>query len=108
MRQASGATPVRVTDPVRVPASVRAEPVEALCGASTGSARTGLVVAVVAAVLLTACAPGREFVRKGQQMIDQGRVEEGLSQIDKGLALEPGNAEYRMLAIRQREVQIGS
>ena len=64
--------------------------------------------AALAAVLLTACAPGREFVRKGQQMIDQGRVEEGLSQIDKGLALEPGNTEYRMLAIRQREVQIGN
>ena len=69
---------------------------------------TLLAVAVLAAALLMACAPGREFVRNGQQMIEQGRLEEGLSQIDKGLALEPGNTEYRMLAIRQRETQLGS
>jgi general secretion pathway protein D len=64
--------------------------------------------AALAVVLLGACAPGREFVRSGQQMIDQGRLEEGLSQIEKGMTLEPGNAEYRMLAIRQRETQIGN
>ena len=66
------------------------------------------IAALLAAALLSACAPGREFVRNGQQMIEQGRLEEGLSQIDKGLALEPGNTEYRMLAIRQRETQIGN
>ncbi|MES2099753.1 MAG: tetratricopeptide repeat protein [Pseudomonadota bacterium] len=57
---------------------------------------------------LAACAPGQAFVRSGQQMIEQGRLEEGLSQIEKGMRLEPGNSEYRMLAIRQRDVQIGS
>lgn len=66
------------------------------------------VTAIVVAMLLTACAPGREFVRSGQQMIEQGRVEEGLSQIEKGLTLEPGNSEYRMLVIRQRDAQIGN
>ena len=70
--------------------------------------RFAAAAALAAAMLLTACAPGREFVRNGKQMIEQGRVEEGLSQIDKGLALEPGNTEYRMLAIRQRETQIGT
>ena len=66
------------------------------------------VAAALTVALLTACAPGRELVRSGQQMIEQGRLEEGLSQIEKGLALEPGNNEYRMLVIRQREVQIGN
>ena len=39
-------------------------------------------------------------------MIEQGKAEEGLSQIDKALALDPGNTEYRLLAMRQREVQL--
>lgn len=64
------------------------------------------VVALVALALLAACAPGRDFVRAGQRLIDQGRPEEGLAQIEKGIGLEPGNHEYRMLVIRQRELQI--
>jgi general secretion pathway protein D len=70
------------------------------------AAGTRLPLAVVFALVLTACAPGQEFVRKGQQMIDQGRLEEGISQLEKGLSLEPGNAEYRMLIIRQRDRQV--
>jgi len=62
---------------------------------------------LIAVAALTACAPGREFVRQGQQLIDKGEVEEGLSQIEKGIGLEPDNRQYRMLVIRQRETQIG-
>lgn len=62
---------------------------------------------MIAVAALTACAPGREFVRQGQQLIDKGEVEEGLSQIEKGIGLEPDNRQYRMLVIRQRETQIG-
>jgi len=64
-------------------------------------------LALIAATVLTACAPGSEFVREGQQLIDKGQVEEGLSQIEKGIGLEPDNRKYRMLVIRQRETQIG-
>lgn len=64
-------------------------------------------LALIAAAALTACAPGSEFVRQGQQLIDKGQVEEGLSQIEKGIGLEPENRQYRMLVIRQRETQIG-
>ena len=64
-------------------------------------------LALIAATALTACAPGSEFVRQGQQLIDKGQVEEGLSQIEKGIGLEPDNRQYRMLVIRQRETQIG-
>lgn len=73
-----------------------------------GRARAKALPALALAVLLAACAPGREFVRNGQQMLEQGQVEDGLSQIEKGMRLEPGNTEYRMLAIRQRDVQINT
>ena len=75
-----------------------------------GGARRSIaaLLALTVALGLGACAPGREFVRNGQQMIDQGHAEEGLSQIEKGLSLEPGNAEYRMLIIRQRDLHISS
>lgn len=77
---------------------------------STRPARAGAkaLLALAAAALLAACAPGREFVRNGQQMLEQGQVEDGLAQIEQGMRLEPGNTEYRMLAIRQRDVQIGA
>jgi general secretion pathway protein D len=71
------------------------------------SRRTVGALAVLAALVLAGCAPGLPFVREGQQMIEQGRIEEGLAKIEKGLSLEPANHEYRMLVIRQRETQIG-
>jgi general secretion pathway protein D len=64
----------------------------------------GAALAVV--WLLAACAPGGELVRSGKALIEQGKPEEGLSQIDKALALDPGNTEYRLLAMRQREAQL--
>ena len=67
-----------------------------------------LAVATALASALAACAPGQEFVRKGQQMIDEGRADEGLSQLEQGLRLEPGNAEYRMLVIRQRDRHVAN
>jgi general secretion pathway protein D len=63
--------------------------------------------ALAAVLLLAACAPGREFVRNGQQMIEQGQLEAGLAQMEKGLLLEPENREYRMLVIRQRDAEVG-
>lgn len=65
-----------------------------------------LAGALVVAWLLVACAPGGELVRSGKELIEQGKPEEGLSQIDKALALDPGNTEYRLLAMRQREAQL--
>lgn len=67
----------------------------------------GRWIAMAALTALTACAPGSEFVRSGQRMIDQGQLEEGLSQIEKGISLEPGNNEYRMQLIRLRDTKIG-
>jgi len=73
------------------------------------SARVSAISTTLLLLLaLTACAPGREFVRNGQQMIDEGRLEEGLAQMEKGMSLEPENREYRMLVIRQRDTQVGA
>lgn len=68
--------------------------------------RCGRLAASAVLALLVACAPGREHVRDGQRLIDQGKPEEGLAKIEKGLGLEPANHEYRMLVIRQRELQV--
>ena len=70
------------------------------------AARRGL--ALWLATSLAACAPGSEFVRHGEKLIGEGRPEEGLSEIEKGMVLEPGNREYRILAIRLRDKQIGT
>ncbi len=66
-----------------------------------------LAIGLGALVALASCAPGREFIRNGSQMIEEGKLEEGLSQLEKGLSLEPDNREYRMLLIRQRDAQVG-
>ncbi|MEP6502033.1 MAG: secretin N-terminal domain-containing protein [Betaproteobacteria bacterium] len=68
---------------------------------------TGVVV-VMASALLVACAPGREFLNDGQRLIDQGRPEEGIAQLERAASAEPGNAGYRMTLIRQREAQTGT
>lgn len=72
------------------------------------SVRLRATLLLASVLVLAACAPGREFVRNGQQMIDQGRLEEGLLQMEKGISLEPENREYRMLVIRQRDAQVGA
>ncbi len=61
-----------------------------------------------AGALLVACAPGREFLNDGQRLIDQGRPEEGIAQLERAAGAEPGNASYRMTLIRQREAQTGT
>ncbi|MBX9716532.1 MAG: general secretion pathway protein GspD, partial [Burkholderiaceae bacterium] len=75
---------------------------------SASSWSCGRALALLAALVLAACAPGSEFVRNGEQMIKEGKVEEGLSQIEKAVSLEPDNKQYRMQLIRQRDTQIGT
>ena len=66
------------------------------------------VLGAAAGLLLTACAPGREFLNDGQRLIDQGHPEEGIAQLERAAGAEPGNASYRMTLVRQREVQTGT
>jgi general secretion pathway protein D len=69
----------------------------------TWAARAATTCFLALSLVLAACAPGSDLVRSGQKLIDQGQSEAGLAQIDKALALEPENTEYRVLAVRQRE-----
>jgi general secretion pathway protein D len=57
------------------------------------------------ALSLAACAPGRQFARSGQELIQQGHIEEGLADLEKASRAEPDNREYRLGVIRQREIQ---
>ena len=59
----------------------------------------------LACLALSACAPGRPYLENGQRLIGEGHSEEGLAELERAAAAEPGNAEYRMTLIRQREAQ---
>jgi general secretion pathway protein D len=59
-------------------------------------------IAAAAAFLAVACATDNAFLR-GKSMIEQGRYEEGLQQIDEAARADPGNAEYRTYYVRMRD-----
>lgn len=61
-------------------------------------------LALLLCALVAACAPGRELARSGQQLIQEGRLQEGLAQLERAVAAEPDNREYRMQLVRQREL----
>ena len=63
---------------------------------------------LVSCLALVACAPGRELVRSSEQLIEQGRSAEGLAMLQQAVALEPGNASYRMQLLRVRERELGN
>jgi general secretion pathway protein D len=65
-------------------------------------------VLAAAGALLAGCAPGSEFLADGRRLIDQGRTEEGIAQLERAARAEPGNASYRMTLIRERESQTGA
>jgi general secretion pathway protein D len=73
----------------------------------TGCRQSVGVLSLLLGVALCGCAPGQEFLVSGQRLLDQGRPEEGLAQMERAASLEPGNASYRMALIRQRENQTG-
>jgi general secretion pathway protein D len=58
---------------------------------------------VVLALLLAACAPGRELRRQGETAIAQGRLDEGLRLLEDAARADPDNRELRMQIVRQRE-----
>ena len=58
--------------------------------------------ALVFVLVLTACATDQAVVT-GKQMIEQGRVEEGLQQMDAAVKASPNNIEYRVAYLRERD-----
>ncbi|MBU1482177.1 MAG: general secretion pathway protein GspD [Gammaproteobacteria bacterium] len=64
-----------------------------------------LLVGALAALLLAGCAAQRAF-DNGRNLFEQGRVEEGLSQMDKAYRLEPDNSEFRSQYYKRREAAV--
>jgi general secretion pathway protein D len=58
--------------------------------------------ALVFVLVLTACATDQAFVT-GREMIEQGRVEEGLQRMEAAAKANPGNIEYRAAYLRERD-----
>ena len=62
---------------------------------------------IVAATQLSGCA-GEKAFREGNQQLREGKIEEGLAQLEAATKAEPNNLEYRTSLHRQRQVQIYS
>jgi len=56
---------------------------------------------IVLAVMLSACA-GTQAFRDGNQLLAEGKVEQGLSKLEEAVRLEPKNAEFRIALASRR------
>lgn len=63
------------------------------------------MVCSVAAIVLAGCASDQAF-QNGKTLLAQGRVEEGLAQLEAATKVEPSNARYRNYLYREREAAI--
>lgn len=64
--------------------------------------KTNLIIAALVALLLSGCAAQRAF-DDGRTLFEEGRVEEGLAQMDRAHRLDPDNSEYRAQYFKRRE-----
>jgi general secretion pathway protein D len=64
--------------------------------------KKNLLIGVLVGLLLTGCAAQQAF-DKAQALFEEGRVEEGLAQMDYAHRLDPGNSEYRVQYFKRRE-----
>lgn len=63
------------------------------------------MVCGVAVITLAGCASDQAF-QNGKTLLAQGRVEEGLAQLEAATKVEPSNARYRSYLYREREAAI--
>ncbi len=63
---------------------------------------------VIFLVLLFAagCATGQQVFREGEQLMQEGRSEEGLQRLEQAVREQPGNLHYRTAYIRYRDAHI--
>ncbi|MEY8876494.1 MAG: hypothetical protein AB9M60_08300, partial [Leptothrix sp. (in: b-proteobacteria)] len=64
--------------------------------------------ALAAGLLLGACTPSRNLVRDGNQLIAEGRVEEGLTELERATRERPDDLQARMSLVRQRDSHLGT
>ena len=56
-------------------------------------------------LVLAGCAAQRAY-QNGQQLLDEGKAEEGLAQLEKAYSLDPDNGKYRSQYFRRRELMV--
>ncbi len=62
-----------------------------------------MTVALVSALLLlTGCAPGQQYIEKGNDLASRGDFEGSLTQLEAAVAAEPDNVAYRLQLVRDR------
>ena len=62
-----------------------------------------LLPALAAVVLLLSCAVHNQTFTTGQQLLAEGKLEEGLATLQRAMEEEPHNQEYRAYDYRQRD-----
>ena len=65
-----------------------------------------LVMGLVALALLSACTAGRESFNSGRQLIESGRVEEGIAALEQALKENGQNIEFKAYHARQKELYV--
>lgn len=60
---------------------------------------------LLALMLLAGCATDQAF-REGERLIQEGRTEEGLKQLERAVREQPGNVQYRTALVRTREAHV--
>ncbi len=56
--------------------------------------------------MLTACTAGRDSFNAGQELIESGRIEEGLAALEQALSENSKNVEFKAYYVRQKELYI--
>lgn len=63
------------------------------------------LISLLLIFILAGCAAQQAF-NEGQQLMDSGKDEEGLAQMEKASKLDPGNSEYRLQYFKRREIVV--
>lgn len=65
-----------------------------------------LSLGLIVLALLTACTAGRQAFDDGQSLIQEGKIEEGLAELERALNENARSVEYKTYYLRQKELYI--
>jgi len=63
-------------------------------------------VGLMVLALLTACTAGRDAFDDGQRLIQEGKIEEGLAELERALKENSRSVEYKTFYLRQKELYV--
>lgn len=67
--------------------------------------KANVLTSLLLVFLLAGCAAQQAF-QDGQHLLDSGKAEEGLAQMERAYKLDPGNSEYRSQYFKRREIVV--